>query len=120
MSRLLAIAVGALTLAGCGTDVDRFRQWSSNVRTVITIVNEDIAATAPLVAEGCMELRKWAVLIQPFLPDGGKAPQYIGAANAVLESSCQSQPTNIAATAQTIAVAVAAAQRGYDDVSKGK
>lgn len=110
----------ALLLAGCSTaQVQKIQQASANYQAAVVAINADIAATAPLVAKGCADLQKWAMLIAPFIPNSGKAQQYFGAANGALTGYCQAIPTDINSTAAAVASAVTQAQAGYNQVKAG-
>lgn len=105
-------------MGGCAPQLAKFQSWSSNYQTFIATVNADIAATAPTVAAGCADIQKYAMLIVPFIPTNGKAPQYVAAANAAIKVYCSQIPTDIKSTATAVAAAVAAAKAGYANVSR--
>lgn len=113
------LLLSILLLTGCSGFAAKVQQASNDYQTVVAAINADIAITAPLVAEGCVELQKWAMLIRPFVPTSGKAQQYLGAANGALEGYCQNIPTNIGGTVVAVEQAVSQARAGYDAVRKG-
>lgn len=117
--RIIALVI-ALGLGGCSSDsLTKFTQFQTNFNTVVAGINADIAKVAPIVAADCADLQKFAMLIAPFVPNNGKAPQYFSAANAALNSYCQQVPVDINSTASAVFKAVQAAQAGYDAVSGG-
>lgn len=134
MNRLKGIGLAALmavSFMGCSSNnlakfnasVTNFfsgvNTLSTNINNTIVSINADIAAQAPTVAANCADLQKAAMLIQPFLPTSGKAPQYFSAANGALTAYCTAIPTDIQGTAAAVAAAVAAAKSGYNNVKAG-
>lgn len=118
--RVVALTL-CVALGGCSTSsLTKFNTFQTNFQTVVTGINTDIAAVAPIVAADCADLQKWAMLIIPFIPNNGKAQQYVGAANGALNAYCQNIPTDINGTATAVLKAVQAAQSGYDSISGGK
>lgn len=117
--RTIALVV-ALGLGGCSSDsLTKFNTFQTNFNTVVAGINADIAKVAPIVAADCADLQKFAMLIAPFVPTSGKAPEYFSAANAGLNAYCQTIPTDINSTASAVFKAVQAAQAGYNAVSGG-
>jgi len=119
MKKIVPVLVLALALGGCASFAAKVQSWSASYQTTVASINADIAASAPLVATGCADLQKYAILIVPFLPTSGKAPQYISAANATINSYCQSVPTDIASTLAAVNAAKNAAIAGYNNVKAG-
>lgn len=117
--RIAIIAVASILLAGCTNFVSKVQTFSTNYQATVASINADIAATAPLVATGCADIQKYAMLILPFLPTSGKAPQYIAAANGAISAYCQSIPTDIPSTIAAVNSAVNAAKSGYNNVKAG-
>lgn len=113
-----ALPIGIL-LSGCtSSQVLKIQTASANFKQSVAYINSDIAAASPLVASACADLQKWAMLIQPFIPDKGKAQQYFDAANGALVGYCQVVPTDINSTATAIAQAAMRARNGYYQVNK--
>lgn len=116
MKKILALSL-AIALAGCSTtQLANVQKASANFQLAVNSINADIAAVAPLVARGCVDLQSAAMLLVPFVPTNAKAPQYFAAANAALNAYCQAIPTDISSTAAAVAKAIAAAQKGYNSV----
>ena len=115
---LLAVA---LPVAGCsGDSVNKIKTWTDNFNSNVAAVNSSIAAVAPTVAASCVDLQKWAILIQPFLQSGNeKTRAYFAAANGAIEGYCQAVPTDINGTAAAVARAAAQAKADYDKAKKG-
>src|SRR5262249_2121427 len=97
----------------------KIQSFSANYQAAVASINADIAATAPVVAQGCADLQKWAMLIGPFVSNNGKAQQYFGAANGAITGYCQAVPTDINGTPATVARAASQAQAGYYQVKAG-
>ncbi len=67
-SVIVALLLSVL-LTGCNKNsIAQFQQASADYQAVVTAINADIAATAPLVAARCVDLQKVAMLIAPFVP----------------------------------------------------
>lgn len=118
MKKLFIIAL-CVSLAGCANFVQKVQTFSTNYQATIASINADIAATSPLVATGCADIQKYAMLIIPFLPTSGKAPQYINAANGAINAYCQNIPQDIPGTIAAVTAAVNAAKTGYQNVKSG-
>lgn len=114
---LFSAAISALALGGCAGTLQKIQQFSTNYQAAVVSINQDIAATAPLVAKSCGDLQTAAMLLAPFIPQNAKAPQYFAAANGALQAYCQVVPTDIYTTGVAVAAAVKAAQEGYHQVS---
>ena len=119
MKKVLFIIVLTVSLGGCASFVQKLQSFSNNYQTTVATINTDIAASAPLVATGCADIQKYAMLIVPFLPKSGKAPQYIAAANSAINAYCQNVPTDIAGTIAAVNASVNAAKSGYASVKSG-
>jgi hypothetical protein len=120
MRNLLFCAVSSLSLAGCSTaQLASLQTGSTNFQSGIAIINADIAATAPVVAQNCGALQTIAGLLVQVSAGSKKAGPAFAAANASIVAWCQQVPTDVASAATATAASVVAAQKAYQAVKAG-